>query len=724
MKRILYLFAVLCFASRTEAGAADLSKAAGKGKSAELQKPLTDAELFERLNLSHTGLEKVRAAVEANNLEQAKVELVSYYRARRLPRFFDNPDSRPKPNASYNTAKADQVMKHVFTFLNYTPQQVGEKIDWEARPFGGFEWPANLHRHSVLTQLSQAWFYTDDDRYARELETLLSDWIKSTKAPDEKAYDLWWHTLNTGSRVGHAWPMVWYQLRDCDAFSPGARVAMLKSYWMQAEYLREHPYQSSNPQILGGQALVTAGILFSEFRRATDWKAEGWKRLTEEIQVQTYPDGAHYELAAGYHLTCIKNFYNAVKLAELNKEEEVPPDFRKRLEKMYEYAAFASKPNRTLPMLNDSSRPEIDKQMHDAARLFHRGDFEYLASDGKKGTAPTPTSLAFPYAGQYVMRTGWDRNALYCLMDAGPFGFASHHHEDKLNLDIHAYGEDLIIDPGIFQYGSRAPMVTFFRWSSAHNLVLVDGLGQHRGGRPRETFVAKEPLSAPWESGDSFDYVRGKYDEGFADKADMTITANVTHKRAVLFIKPHYWVVCDFITANDARAHSYDWLWHFAPGKATQENGRVVFKRGKAGIAVTTTLPAPPILVEGSENPPQGWVSYVFGKKEPAPVAIYKTKGENLAVITVLYPFAGATPPEVTLLTPALEAESAGVVVARPGGRDVVLFRRTAGQSVKCGDMTTDGEAACVRLDEGGKVTKAFRYGGTFLRRGQEDIVH
>ena len=79
------------------------------------------------------------------------------------------------------------------------------------------------------------------------------------------------------------------------------------------------------------------------------------------------------------------------------------------------------------------------------------------------------------------MRSDWETapNARYLLFDAGPYG-GYHGHEDKLNLEMYAYGQTFIVDPGCHNYDEADPYRAHFVSSHAHNTLLVDGKSQIR----------------------------------------------------------------------------------------------------------------------------------------------------------------------------------------------------------------------------------------------------
>src|SRR5690606_15235854 len=106
---------------------------------------------------------------------------------------------------------------------------------------------------------------------------------------------------------------------------------------------------------------------------------------------------------------------------------------------------------------------------------------------------PGAPSVVYPWAGQLVMRSGYDVDAHWAFFDIGPWG-TGHQHNDKLHLSVSAFGRDLLVDGGRFAY--RGSLADKFRryavGSASHNVVLIDGNGQDAGPRVAEAPVAEE----------------------------------------------------------------------------------------------------------------------------------------------------------------------------------------------------------------------------------------
>ncbi len=673
-----------------------------------LRDPMTNRELIEALDLERDGLEAVKDLAEEQKWDEAAGALLDYYRDLREVRYFLDPnEEQPAPNPKYNTSRADHVLKHEFSFYNSDYYFVGEQIDWEADPVSDREWPTALNRHGDLRTLARTWWYTGEDKYAQEAANFLHQWIAAARVPNFSARNVYWSTLNTASRLS-AWPEAWIRLLRADGFPDEVRLEMLKMFWHQAEYLTIN-HGGGNWLVSESKALLGVALLFPEFSRAQVWETEALERLNREIAHQTYPGGAQFELTPHYHLVCVGGFTQPLDLMRVNGRD-MPAEYQERLEKMYEYIMYVSKPDRHIPMLNDADHNNIQSLMRKGASLFEREDMQFIGADGAEGAQPEQVSVAFTWAGQYVMRSDWSSEALYLLFDAGPFG-AGHQHEDKLNVDIHAYGSDLILDPGRFTYAGNE-WRRFFQKSVGHNLILVDGGGQMRRASPRETFNATGPMPVTWASTADFDYARGKYDEGF----DAEGQPQVTHTRAIWFVKPKYWVIADFLRPEDGDEHEYQMLWHFGAGEATVEENAVRFVGETAGIQVAPQMPGPEAqIIVGQEEPPQGWISYWYGKKQPAPTAIYKFAAAAADIPTVLYPFPGSQAPAVEVTN--LEVEGGvGVTVQGEDGWRAIIFAAPDAEVVRWNAFESDAEAFALHYAPNNELTAAYLASGSYLR--------
>lgn len=566
-------------------------------------------------------------------------ELAEYFRHRARPLY-----NLSKPAAQPDVEAAERAIRHQFSSIGI-PHQFGPHIDWSfdktAEPglAPNNEWTWQLNRHAEWLALSRAYRDTRDEKYAREFVAQMTSWVRDCPMPDTAANvpRSAWRTIETGIRAAQVWPELWYRFLNSPAMTDDALLAFLGAYVDHARHLAAF-HTTGNWLAMEGNGLFHVGVLFPEFKDAASWRDTAAKWIYAELDNQVYPDGVQIELASGYHHVSLNNFLMVYRIARLN-DVALPGDFLKRLEKMYDFDVYGATPSRQLPGVQDGGYFDVRPALREAAELFPtRPDFLWYGSGGARGKPPAELSHAFPWAGYFVQRSGWDSNARWLWFDGGPFGYG-HQHEDKLQIMVEAYGKSFLVDPGNYTY-ERSKWRSYFIDSPSHNVVLVDGQPQRRrGARDRMEYVVKQPLSHVWATGKESDYVEATYDEAFGGN----VGRGVQHTRAVLFIKPGFWVMMDRLTALDGNEHTYEPLFHFdCPVKLdglrvrTQNSGEAnltVLPRSDAGVSAE--------IVEGRQEPVQGWLTKGISSVRPAPVAIYRARAKTAYFIYVIAP----TPP-------------------------------------------------------------------------------
>jgi len=321
-------------------------------------------------------------------------------------------------------------------------------------------------------------------------------------------------------------------------------------------------------------------------------------------------------------------------------------------------------------------------------------------------------------------------DARYLCIDAGPFG-AGRGHQDRLGLDLYAYGRSLLIDPGRYLATEAG---AWFRTSAAHNTVLVDGQGQNRrsltespapGVPPSRSEAVTAAAASRWSSSVGIDFFEGSYEDGYGPSNDRA----VKHVRQVLFVKPAYWVVWDRMVPDRGavRAHRFEQLWHFPPGRVVVEQARQLAAtedERKANLALlpVTSEATVRVITGGPTNagaePLQGWYSPEYGVREAAPVAVYRLEATPPVLFeTVLYPYAAGRRPafaaERVPVTSGGEPAAAHQVSAfqfRYGGFvDLILAAHAphhAATLKQAGDLRTDAETVVLRLDAAGQPVR------------------
>ncbi|NLF69331.1 MAG: hypothetical protein GX575_09790 [Candidatus Anammoximicrobium sp.] len=603
--------------------------------------------------------------------------------------------------------RAEAILQHV-----YDGHHLGDDIDWEANKYDPVdpaftrEWTYGLNRFGYWRTLGQAYWQTGDEKYAREWIAQMRDWI------EDNPYLLFgtgnetltWRTIEAGIRCSGSWPDALHDFLGSPSLTADDLVTFLKSWIEHAAHLMritvEHPQHGGNWVTMECNGLGHLGILFPECREAPTWLKTAVDRLTLELDRQVYPDGAQKELTTGYHQVARHNFVGLYKLADHNRVA-MPDEYLRRLERMYAYNLQAMTPEGRLPPLNDAGHTNVIASLAEGAELFGRDDFRWAATGGAEGAPPACTSVAFPYAGQYVMRSGWGSDDRYLLFESGPYGIG-HQHEDKLSMFLYGFGRVLLTEAGTYSYdASKYRRYVLSTW--AHNTILVDGQPQQRRGLA-ETYETETPLDNLWTSNPVFDAADGDYRSGYGPKREI----DVQHERTVVFLRPDYWVVLDRLHAQGS--HAYDILWHLNNDAAKHDARTLAAWGADPGVANLLVTPAAATglaleIVTGREDPVLGFAP--ASRKKPIPVLDYRLVADGpVSLAWALTPYRGERP-QVGV---AAEARDGGTVVTVTHGQGtdaVYVAPRGKRLSVTLAGRELQGQVAVVRSDQSGAVVAA-----------------
>ena len=492
--------------------------------------PMTDKAFFDAVDLDYPGLKAVKGCIEKGELTKAKKEYVSYLKKRTSPKWFiDWRDFNPQKNSA--SIKPDIIAyadRHVNNelFAHDTWHKYGETIDWTVdHSYDHYdEWVWQLNRHYCWVNMSEAYWATGDEKYAKAFVRQLNGWIDQCQMPllSWNGVGSVWRTLDSGLRMQENWPTLLYRFLASPFFDDESVVKMIKSFYQHAVHLRNHN-TANNWLAIEMSGLYNVGGLFPEFKAAEEWRNYAANRLYEQEQKMFYPDGAQIELTPFYHSVSLSSIVSVYKFSQLNGYQ-LPDGFVSRLESAYDYYVKLRMPDERMPSVNDSEWIYSRPYLSEAADLFpHRKDFRYFSTGGKDGEMPSYTSVWMPWAGWYVMRSGWDKDAFYAFFEVGPYGSA-HQHEDKLSFILYAYGQRLITECGYYSY-DKSDWRKYALSARAHNVARVDGKDQKRNVIKTDDAVtiSTKPLKNLWVSNNSYDMGEGFYTEGFGNDLDSTL---------------------------------------------------------------------------------------------------------------------------------------------------------------------------------------------------------
>jgi len=657
-------------------------------------------QLLAALDLDLPALGAVRAAAETADWVGACQALLAYYRTCSSGEWLRHERVAP---GNGREEKAERMADACFSVPGgnvQIPRLASGRLDWGYVPpqSGGQEWVYGINRHDHMADLLAAFYATGNRRYVRSLNDQLYDWTASVEYPDppdtHEGACPWGTILEVGHRA-KAWPAVFYGLQPEHEFAPATRILLLSQALDHATFLHQYHTGGSNWVITEMTGLLSLACAWPEFREAAAWRELALSLAQQELAGQVYPDGVQKELSSNYQLAVLGHmgfFVETVRGAGLPEN----PALTALLEHMWNYLAYSLCPNGQTPQNGDSDRPgstdsqviqplETCQPLLDAADAYRRQDWLYIATNGARGEQPPGLpSVLFPWAGQLIMRSGWEAEAHWGYFDFGPWGVL-HQHNDALHLSITACGRDLLVDSGRYTYqnywGEPGTWRSYFIGSAAHNVILVDGLGQANGRKVTDKPVeADQAFLTP-----AYDYAQGSYTHGFVDAETASlrhksmmygeetyaeVKGDVVHTRAVLYLRGVGWVVVDRLeTDHPCRVTP---LWHFAPECTVAREGQAVVTVdegvGNLRLQPVGTLDWEIELISGREGPDfQGWYSPGMDVRLPNTCACYSAAiPQTTTLAWLLLPGKGpVSAAELTLLSAPEGAVH--LVLARPG---------------------------------------------------------
>lgn len=613
---------------------------------------LSDAKFFgELIDCTLSGLEDIPDAVAEENYAMCRKIFAEHVREilrEKETLFFSMPYEFPPndfimPGEDVEDA-VERIKKNRFVSVGI-PHQYENEVDWFANPTPNHykEWTWQLNRHHEWKLLANHYRETGDESSAEAAVQLFDGWVKQATVPgdDVKGNEtLCWRTIECGTRMGVDWPYTLFCIYKSKYFTDDILVDWYKSVWEHGHRLQLN-HRTGNWLIIEMNGLGHIGILYPQLKASKEWLDYAVNKLTEELDLQVYPDGFQSELTTGYQYVVINNYMRFVKIAEVFGIK-IPDAYLKYMEDMLEVSIRLMMPDGCIPDLNDGSHGQIKPLIE--RHLVHfpmNKSLRWVCHDRNGEGKPAYQSVAFEYAGIMVMRDGWEKDSTWALMDAAPFG-TGHQHEDKLNLLVHAKGRNIITECGCYPYDD-SEMRKYALSTRSHNTIRVNGKDQNRrGGYEWRQEDIRKKADMRYCINSEYDYVSSRYCEGYGMDKDKS----VSHERSVIFVKRPgndmvpYFIVIDRMFATES--NHYEILWH-----VDAEEILVKGMKTKADFMhIITSLNDVKTdgidIISGQQYPEwQGWKrgsEYIPGNDVRQPVIRYHIVGSSERIVTVLYP--------------------------------------------------------------------------------------
>ncbi len=586
----------------------------------------------------------------------------------------------PADAAKRLVAEADRLMDGHAEFFGVVRDDLADP-DWWRDPKTGLRAPAGYafdvpyrsedtvgdikqiwepSRHQYLTQLAAAYAVTGNERYAERVAEHLRSWWEAN--PPLRGVH-WISGIELGIRL-LSWVWIrrlldgWAGAADLFEGNPVAR----NQIWHHQRWLAAFPSRgsSANNHVIAEDAgQLAAACAFDWFPASARWRAGALRSLERQLRANTYLSGLNRELATEYHGLVLELGLAAVAEADA-AGAQVPATVRLVLLRMTD-ALAAVVDNRLRPprqgdaddghglIVDGAGTDRWASLLATGEAVFGRLDWwpEVTGTDVRTPllaalvkrtelpvTRPESRPAHFADAGMTILR---GPEEIWCRCDGGPHGFlsiAAHAHADALSVEVRHDGVDVLADPGTYCYHGQPEWRQYFRSTLGHNTLQLDGADQSVSGGPflwtrhaRTRVLTADPSGEPARWSAEHDGYEGSVHrrkvELDAEAQELRLVDEVSGPRRTVRLAFH---LGPAITADLAG-----------------NRARLTWTRDGEDRSAVLDLPEELSwqVHRGESEPPLGWYSAGFGRKEPATTLIGTGSTDGTAGFTTVLRFRG-----------------------------------------------------------------------------------
>ncbi|MFH9083727.1 alginate lyase family protein [Streptomyces sp. NPDC017673] len=560
-------------------------------------------------------------------------------------------DDLADPDWSYDPKTGRRAPRdHAFDVPYRNEDAVGDiKQIWE------------LSRHQYLTVLAAAYAITGNERYAERVAGHLRSWWAAN--PPLRGVH-WTSGIELGIRL-LSW--VWIR-RLLDGWSGAAALfegdpVALNQIWHHQRWLAAFPSRGSsanNHVIAEAAGQFAAACAFDWFPASGRWQADALRSLERHLRGNTFLSGLNRELASEYHGLVLELGLAAVAEADA---AGVPVSATVRLVLLRMTDALAAVVDNRLRPPRQGDADDGYGLVVDGAGTDRWGSL-LATGDAVFGRLPwwptvTGTDVRTPLLAALIKRTGpsarrpADRPAhfadagltvlrgpeeIWCRCDGGPHGFlsiAAHAHADALSVEVRHDGVDVLADPGTYCYHGQPEWRQYFRSTLGHNTLQLDGGDQSVSGGPfLWTRHATSRVLVADTSGEGVARWCAEHD-GYRP--------SVHRRRVELTAAERELKVFDEVRGPRRAVRL---AFHLGPAiTADLVGNRARLSWTRDGEDRSAVLVLPGELSwrahRGETEPPLGWYSAGFGRKEPTTTLVGTGVADGVRGFTTVLTFHG-----------------------------------------------------------------------------------
>jgi hypothetical protein len=448
------------------------------------------------------------------------------------------------------------------------------------------KFPWELSRFAFLLPLAQMTAIDPAAHWQKTIAELVVQWERENPL----AHSVNWQPMICAMH-GISLALAAQMLAADNATQPSALAPLLRQLTLQGEFLyrtveytkiRGNHYASN----LAG-LLLMGSTLQGLYPPAAQWMAYARKRVCQEIQLQYYEDGVHFEKATSYHRLVTEFFLLSLLVIE-QTGEAVPEEAQERIRSACEYTRCYTRPDGLSANFGDNDGAWL-LALDPCALRDHRSllalSAAYFKEPVHKAAAEHPSAAIpwllgsrgvqrwneLPACGEHrLISHHFDQGGMivsqsdgnYLIADygeVGKCGRGAHGHNDTFSFELSLDGNPVIIDSGSPIYTGDLSVMADYSSTGRHNTAMVDDREMARLLGIWRISDEARPVAVSFTGEPDIDIAQGEH-RGYTRLADPVI-----HQRRLAFDRNMGRLACrDTFRCSDR--HRVKQFLHFAPG--------------------------------------------------------------------------------------------------------------------------------------------------------------
>lgn len=354
------------------------------------------------------------------------------------------------------------------------------KIDWLNLTKRDYNYQWRLHSFDFCPLLISAYINTNDEKYLNIIFDLLKSWesffIKNYYS--EEVFP--WNDHATANRTLNLSYLLFFL--KSNSYQDEKQLNILKNIILCHIVILScrnfYSFHTNHGLFQANHGYVASTLLRYDLNECNFQKINS-DRMVEEFDFSFTSESVHKENSPEYHFVIFKSFlqFNEnLKQLELNSKGFIQ-DVNHFSASSLKFLVYSIKPNGFLPTIGDTEEKVLD-DLNYLKGYPNYPLYLYAQSEGTQGTSLPSMACAFEQAGYFFIKTNYsyvEYQDQFYLAAKSSFLSKYHRQDDDCNFVLSAYGEDWLVDGGLYRHEHHDPIREFMRSRYSHNLLLPKG---------------------------------------------------------------------------------------------------------------------------------------------------------------------------------------------------------------------------------------------------------